>query len=237
VEINGPEASFSPRQEKSLLRIASQLARSGFDSPQRIGCPVSQTLKLLAQRSPSVAESPDLIDHIATCSPCFIEYCRHRTAHKRRVAILFSLASSALLALCFLLVRARILPTGQTPAQRNEVARKAGPLEQVLDLRLSGIPRGDAPEARDGPIPRLPRRKLALSIYLPTGSENGVYEIALAKVAGQPIVTGSGEAMLQSYIEVLPASLDLTSFPAGRYELRLRRSPAVQWNSYLVVID
>ena len=72
--MNGPDKAFSRRQEKSLLRIAAQITRSAFDSPQRIGCPKSQTLKLLAQRSPSVGESPDLIDHIATCSPCFNEY-------------------------------------------------------------------------------------------------------------------------------------------------------------------
>jgi hypothetical protein len=237
MEMNGPEFSFSPRQEKSLLRIASQIARSGFDSPQRIGCPALETLKLLAQRSPSVVESPDLIDHIATCSPCFIEYSGYRTTHKRRRAILFSLASSVLLVLCFLFVRARILPTGQTPASQDEAARGAEPLERVLDLRLSGIPRGEAPEAKDRQIPRLPRGKLALSIYLPTGSEDGIYDIALANAAGQSLVTGSGEAMLQNYIEVLPLSLDLTRFPAGRYELRIRHSRAEQWNSYVVVIE
>jgi len=109
MEMNCPDSSFSPRQDKSLLRIASQIVRSGFDNPQRIGCPASQTLKLLARRSPSVAESPDLIDHIAICSPCFIEYSRCRNAHKRRVAIWVSLASSALLVvLCFLFVRAHL---------------------------------------------------------------------------------------------------------------------------------
>jgi hypothetical protein len=237
MEMNGPGKGFSRRQEKSLLRIAAQITRSAFDSPQRIGCPKSQTLKLLAQRSPSAGESPDLIDHIATCSPCFIEYSRYRTAHKRRVAILFSIASSALLALCFLLVRARILPTGQTPALQGEAARGAAPLERVLDLRLSGIPRGEAPEAKDGQIPRLPRGRLTLSVYLPTGSESGIYEIALANAAGESLVTGSGEAMLQNYIQVLPVSLDLTKFPAGRYELRIRGGPAVQWNSYVIVIE
>ena len=235
--MNGPDKAFSRRQEKSLLRIAAQITRSAFDSPQRIGCPKSQTLKLLAQRSPSVAESPDLIDHIATCSPCFNEYSRHRTAHKRRVAIWFWLASFALLALCFLLARARILPTGQAPAFKNEIAGGAQPLEQVLDLRLSSIPRGDAPEPRGAQLPRIPRGKLALSIYLPTGSEDGVYEIALVNASGRDVLTASAEAKLQNYIEVLPASLDLSRFSTGRYVLRIRRRPEGQWNSYLVVIE
>jgi len=235
--MNGPDKAFSRRQEKSLLRIAAQITRSSFDSPQRIGCPKSQTLELLAQRSPSVAESPDLIDHIATCSPCFNEYSRYRTAHKRRVAIWFWLASFALLALCFLLVRARIWPSGQAPAFKNEIAGGAEPLEQVLDLRLSGIARGAAPEPQGAPLPRIPRGKLALSIYLPTGSEDGVYEIALINTSGRDMLTESAEAKLQNYIEVLPVSLDLTRFSAGRYELRIRSRQERQWNSYLVVIE
>jgi len=235
--MNGPDKAFSRRQEKSLLRIAAQITRSAFDSPQRIGCPKSQTLKLLAQRSPSVGESPDLIDHIATCSPCFNEYSRYRTAHKRRVAIWFWLASFALLALCFLLVRARIWPTGQAPAFKNEIAGGAQPLGQVLDLRLSSIPRGDAPESQGAQLPRIPRGKLALSIYLPTGSEDGVYQIALVNASGRDMLTASGQATRQNYVEVLPASLDLGRFPAGRYELRIRRREERQWNSYLVVIE
>jgi hypothetical protein len=234
--MSGPDKAFSRRQEKSLLRIAAQITRSAFDSPQRIGCPKSQTLKLLAQRSPSVGESPDLIDHIATCSPCFNEYSRYRTAHKRRVAIWFWLASFALLAICFLLVRARIWPSGQAPAFKNEIAG-GEPLEQVLDLRLSGIPRGHAPEPQGPQLPRIPRGKLALSIYLPTGSEDGVYQIAFVNASGRGMLTASAQATRQNYIEVLPASLNLARFPAGQYELRIRRREERQWNSYLVVIE
>jgi hypothetical protein len=123
-----PRLPFLPRQEKSLLRIASQIARSGFDNPQRIGCPASQTLKLLAQRSPSVAESPDLIDHIATCSPCFIEYSRYRTAHKRPVAI-WGLAR-LLRALGPMLPACACANLADRPSSgvTNEVARRAEPL-------------------------------------------------------------------------------------------------------------
>jgi hypothetical protein len=69
-EMNGPDSRFFAAR-RWVSCGSPQIARSGFDNPQRIGCPASQTLKLLARRSPSVAESPDLIDHIATGSPSF----------------------------------------------------------------------------------------------------------------------------------------------------------------------
>ena len=237
MEMNGPHKSFSRRQEKSLLRNVALIVRSGFDSPQRIGCPPSRTLKLLARRRSSVANSPDLVDHVATCSPCFIEYSRYRTAHKRWLAVGSSVAFAALLALGFVLARSRNLPSDQASVSQKQIAREAKPLERVLDLRFSGIPRGDAPEPDDGQLPRLPRRNLALSIYLPTGSENGIYEIGLVNASGRAVLTASAEGRLQNYIEVLRTSLDLRKLPAGRYELLIRRSEATQGNSYLVLVE
>jgi hypothetical protein len=237
MEIDGPDMRFSRRQEKNLLRIAAQIARSEFDSPERIGCPPEETLKLLARRSSSLSDSTDLIDHIATCSPCFIDYSRHRTAYKRRVRAWSSLACAALLFLCFLFVRSRILPGGQASGPRNEVASRGEPMDRTLDLRFNSVPRGDAPAPKTDEIPRLPKRRLALSIYLPTGSENGMYDIALVNASGRAVLTSSAQAMLRNYVEILPASVDLRALPAGRYELRIRRNQAAQWNSYLVEIE
>ena len=85
MEMSRPRSRFSRRQERSLLREAAEAARSEFDILERAGCPSPETLSLLARRNSSLPESPDLIDHIATCSPCFVEYSRHRTAHNRSV--------------------------------------------------------------------------------------------------------------------------------------------------------
>jgi hypothetical protein len=234
MEMKDPDSKFSRHQEQSLLRTARQVARSGFDNPKRIGCPGTHTLDQLARRRSSAADSPDLIDHIATCSPCFIEYSHCRTAHKRRIALWSSLASAALLLLCFLLVRAH---TGQGSVPKQEVARESEPFQRVLDLRFSGIPRGDAPAAESGQLSRLPRRKLSISIYLPTGSESGIYEIAFVNASGRSVFTSSAEAKLENHIEVLPTTADLSRTKAGQYELRIRRSQAAQWNSYRVIVE
>lgn len=237
MEIDGPDMRFSRRQEKNLLRIAAQIARSEFDSPERIGCPPEEDLKLLARRSSSLSDSTDLIDHIATCSPCFIEYSRQRTAYKRWVRAWSSVACAALLFVCFFFMRSRILPGGHVFAPKDEAATRGEPVDRILDLRLNGVPRGDAPAPKTDEIPRLPKSKLALSIYLPTGSEDGMYDIALVNASGRAVLTSSAQATLRNYIEILPASVDLRALPAGEYELWIRRSQAAQWNSYLVVIE
>jgi hypothetical protein len=228
-------ARLSRRQEKSILLAAAEVARSEFDSPQRIGCPQSETLKLLARRSSSLAESLDLIDHIGTCSPCFVEYSRYRSDHKRRIRIYSWVASAAAIVLLgFILIH--LFPGGQPSISRNEIARGGEPLARILDLRMSSVPRGDTPAPQAAVAPRLPRARLDLSIYLPVGSEEGIYEIALVSASGQSVLTSSGEAKLQNFVDALTAKLDLAGLRPGPYELRLRRVQG-QWNSYPIALE
>ena len=226
---------FSRRQERNLLRAAADAARLEFDSPERIDCPAPHTVELLARRSSSLTETPDLIDHIATCSPCFIEYSRYRAAYKRRIRIYSSLASAAALVVIWLAL-IRLFPVGQTSISRNEIARGGEPLARILDLRMSSVPRGDTPAPQATEAPRLPRARLDLSIYLPVGSEEGIYEIALVGPSGQSVLTSSGEAKLQNFVDVLTAKLDLSGLARGPYELRLRRVQG-QWNSYPIALE
>src|SRR5882762_9588401 len=93
--MDNPQGGLSRRQEKNLLKAAAAAARTEFDSPERTGCPESETLNLLARRHSSLVEIVDLIDHIGTCSPCFVEYSRYRASHKRRVGVYYALASVA----------------------------------------------------------------------------------------------------------------------------------------------
>jgi hypothetical protein len=109
--------------------------------------------------------------------------------------------------------------------------------EVALDLRMTGTIRGDGASRQfQGPTPRLPRARLSITIQLPVGSEDGVYDIAIANSTGQMIVQSRGEARLQNFIEILPLRVNLTELSPGRYELRLRRTQT-EWNSYSVVVE
>jgi hypothetical protein len=234
MEMSDPHRSLSRREEKSLLQMAAAAARSEFGIPERTGCPNSETLKSLARRQPSPPETPDLIDHIGTCSPCFIEYSRYRTIHKLRVRILYALACAAAVLVCFAAVRSLHTPIGGPLRPGKEIARSQ---ELVLDLRLKGVSRSDTPDKQgDGPTPRLPRASLSLSIQLPIGSEDGIYDVALISRAGKSMLETRGEAKLQNFVEVLPVDVNLADLAPGLYQLRLRLAQT-QWISFSILLE
>jgi hypothetical protein len=70
----------------------------------------------------------------------------------------------------------------------------------------------------------LPARQLDLTIHLPIGSEEGEYEILIARQQGeQPLATARATVRLINYIATAKTRLDLSSLNAGRYSLELRR--------------
>ena len=233
---NSSSRGLSRRQEKNLLNAAREAARTEFENPDRIGCPGSRTLGLLARRHPSVEESPDLIDHIGTCSPCFVEYSQLRAAHKLRVRVAYALVSiAAVVVLTVAGVRLIESPDGQpTISEKQTAGSQEEPTQLVLDLRMRGQTRSDQP-ATDSPL-RVPRRNLSLSIYLPVGSEEGNYEVALVNPSEQVLRNATGEAGFRDFVAVLLIRMDLAGLPQGRYELRIRRLQA-PWNAYSVLLE
>ena len=85
-----------------------------------------------------------------------------------------------------------------------------------------------------GPL-ELPRRRLALSIFLPTGTEPAEFDVQLSQQAGQPILTTSGPAILRDQITVLEVQLDLTTLTPGSYLLVIREKD-LDWNYYRVTV-
>jgi len=240
MEMNEPDRFLSRRQERDLLKAANAVARSEFANPRREGCPASETLNRLARRRLSLEESGDLTDHIATCSPCFIEYSRYRTVYKWGVRAAYVLASAAAVLLVAVAI-SRDSPRGLPATPPTTVARGPIPTGQasprVLDLRMRGDSRSDTPIGRaDGDPPRLPREQLLLSIYLPLGSEDGVYDVALVSSSGQSIRTATGTSKLQDFVQVLPVTFDLSGLPPGRYELHIRRAQT-PWNTYPLLLE
>ena len=239
MEGNSPDRSLSRRQEKNLLNAASAAARTRFENPDRIGCPDSRTLSLLARRHPSVEASPDLIDHIGTCSPCFIEYSQIRTAHKLRVRISYTLVSvAAVVVLAIAVARTFNLLGGSAASNREQIASAPQPTTDfVLDLRMVGQTRSDVPESSgQGATSRLPRQKLSLSVYLPVGSEEGTYQVSLVDPSEKTLRTATSEARFRDFVQVLRVNLNLTGLSPGPYKLRIRRSDA-PWNAYPVLLQ
>src|SRR5215472_7362515 len=68
--------------EEKFLRAAREYVKWAYPNPDRVGCPGRARLQTLAHRKCSIADHMGEIDHIVTCSPCFVEYHAIRRAWK-----------------------------------------------------------------------------------------------------------------------------------------------------------
>ena len=82
--------------EKRLVKMAGEAARNDCPNPERIGCPNSDAVQAIARRRLSFPDFDNLVDHVATCAPCYEEYTRRRLLH-RATATLFSTLRSYVL--------------------------------------------------------------------------------------------------------------------------------------------
>jgi hypothetical protein len=133
------------------------------------------------------------------------------------------------------------MPGGHPSPTLKEIARSPVQgdrvTELVLDLRMKGVSRSDTPDRQGNEIPpRLPRTRLSLSIQLPIGSEDGIYDVALISPAGKSMLETRGEAKLHNFVEVLPLDVNLADLAQGMYQLRLRRLQT-QWISFSILLE
>jgi hypothetical protein len=81
----------------------------------------------------------------------------------------------------------------------------------------------------------LPPAPLNLSIYLPTGSEPGDYEVQVTRGSGQPLLKAQGQARLRDHIAVLDLKLDLQQLQPGLYLFWIRQVGS-SWSYYPVFV-
>ena len=81
----------------------------------------------------------------------------------------------------------------------------------------------------------LTRGHLALTLYLPTGSEPGQYEVEVAEQLDQPLATATGSATLRDGIAVLEVKIDLAPLHPGLYLLAIRQAGRT-WAPYTVLL-
>ena len=124
-----------------------------------------------------------------------------------------------------------------TPSQPNQppqAGSQSPVLSAVLNLESESITRspGGSPTIA-GELQRIPRGRLALSIYLPTGSEAGQYDVqVLTTVSDQtPLVTSSGTAAIENGLTILRIAPDLSTLDPATYILSIRRGTG-PWRYY-----
>ncbi len=190
-------------------------------------------------RQPSAPDESD-IDHLMTCSACFVEYHAIRTAWKRRRAATIGTLVAATLALIafsgVVISRHHIEVTPIAPAKRPvEMAQ-----EQVRNVRIDLRPfernRGESANSAHASPPVLDRANLLVTILLPIGSPEGHYVFQLLDPNGSPRVDTSGNAAIKDYVTTAEAPFDLRAVSAGRYTLTVRHAGEVGTASYTLEV-
>ena len=163
------------RAERRLVKMAGEAARRDFPNPERIDCPNSDAVNAVVVRRLSFPDFDNVVDHIATCAPCFEEYNRRRHRYRLRNAGAIVLACAGLLILGLFWKHGPVKQHGTQGAAAKEAPTPV--LTATLDYTNWTAQRSE--QSRPGTVetPHLTRAQLDLSIKLPIGTEDGVYTV------------------------------------------------------------
>jgi hypothetical protein len=230
----GAAKQFTRREEQRLLELATDYVRSGFPNPERLGCPGSEALKSIAGRHLDFPEAEDFVDHIATCSPCFLEYNAIRRRSQRRFAGGIALCCVVILLVTGLILR---LATSTRPANPTIAQQPPTAIKAVLDFRSRTVARSDGKQSPVEQVaPHLKRALLSLNINLPVGVEDGLYSVQFRNQFGQSVLNSEGTAAWDGSAETLATAVDLRNLTPGEYILAVRRGSSA-WREYAVILD
>jgi hypothetical protein len=209
------------RYERLQSAIQDTILRN-FPNPGRKGCPGDTMVREVAGRRELIED--DAWQHITHCSPCYAAFLRYKNEfrlHRRRkgLKLLLGAVAFAVLGASITLyeVRRRSDPSGVSQGAYEAAA---------LDLRNASSKRGAKGDSGNATALFLPRKRLALTIYLPFGSEPGDYQVRLAQ-GDQPVVTAPAKATLEQGITVLNAKVDTSTLSPGEYTIGVRQGT---WN-------
>jgi hypothetical protein len=239
-------AGESPGQRYDKMQRAVQDAiLRDYPNPDRVGCPGAQALRTLATERLTRDNDPAW-EHVTHCSPCYAEYLAlvegSEQNRRRRNRLALAAGLAALFALGFW-IRGLLAPSVDVPkapevVQQPAITQEPDVIAAVLNLESQSATRSGSPDAPQPgeEIQRLPRGRLALSIYLPRGSEPGPYEVRILTERGEePLLSISGEARMEKGLTRLNVNSDLTNLATGRYVLATRRA-GLTWRYFRVVL-
>ena len=237
---------LSRRQDRALHRALASMVMTAYPNPERKGCPGTPVLRSIATKTISMDDPA--YHHVARCSPCFRELTEMRQALRRRKMQWGLGTAAAVVLLAASVGYFNPLAVEDTPGEEaiqaeapgeapgtvqpegipgtDDVAPE-GPLQPVyeaalLDLRNASALRTVEPSTFDEEPIELPRGLLALTVQLPIGSGEGLYEIEIRRPGETAILTASGEATLQDGITTLSFNVDTSSIEPGEYEFTWR---------------
>src|SRR5439155_3826875 len=218
------------RDERRLLKVAIEAVKSDFPNPERLGCPGSVALKAIARHDVSFSGAEDVVDHIATCAPCFAEYTGYR--RRRRLRFVSKVVLACATGFVATAILWWVLPARRSPRKQN-VAQDSANLvfKATLDFQKTTVERGPAQPPNPAEIPRLKRALLNLTIKLPMGMEDGTYSVQFRLGPDRSVVNATGTAAWDGGTEMLTTTIDLHNLKPGPYKLAIRHDGS-SWHQY-----
>ena len=203
---------LSKIEGRRLRKALSHTFLEGYPNPERRGCPGTDILRAVAFEILTLEEAEPWLYHLSSCSPCTREFGELRKGHRRWRALRFcGIAASVVLA-------AGILAWFLVKVSSGEAR-----LEPVtVDLTARGIVRGPENTPPSPPV-QLQKGYLSMTVYLPFGSEPGIYDLEIDREPGRPIWGAQREAKIENYKTTLRVEVDLRHFTPGPYLLAFRR--------------
>lgn len=199
-----------------------------FPNPERTGCPGPDVLRGIAFRRVPLMQAEVWLAHLTSCSPCYRDYSQFRDAFQlRRRRTLLAVAAS-------ILVVASV--AGWAWVRKQKEAQLAQTV--VLDLRNRSVTRdtepGPEPQTKE-PLLEVNRAARQLTIYLPYGSSDGLYDVRMVAVSGESVWNASGTAKLNDHITTLQVAVSLSAARPGQFILQVRKDH-LEWSSYGVAV-
>lgn len=217
---------LSRREEERLLKTGRSVFSTAFPNPNREGCPSQDLIESLARDKSKLSQHQQFILHMSRCSPCYNDFARYRKAAQRGRRVKALAAAALIVIIClasWFVVKSR----------RHTVNTYTA---VVLDLRnrlvLRGVP--ETGEQTQQPLMLL-RGIDNVSLYLPTGSRTGKYDVGVFEEPGRALVSAAGVGTAEANLTVLKAKLDVSKLKSGHYLLAIR-PPGVDWSYYPLVV-
>ena len=134
-----------------------------------------------------------------------------------------------------------LLPRQKTPLvlRPNEptAPRQEEPLvtqTAVLDLRDRSPQRGAEPGLALPPL-EMARNMSHLEIYLPFGSNEGLYDVRLTTTQGESVLVAKGRAKLKQGLTSMGVDVPPSTIRQGRYILQIRKR-GLEWSSFPLLV-
>jgi hypothetical protein len=177
-------------------------------------------LEGIASHKTPLSDAEKWLDHLGSCTPCFQDF----KAVKRKLGARRGFRFGGGLAILLAALGLWLLLRPQHTTVRNETA--------VLDLRNYSSERGE-PTPSNQPQLDISRATKHLTLYLPVGSKEGSYDLALLSGTGDEVLHTTGTARLEDHVVVLRADVDLARVGSASYFLGIRQ-PGLEWTRFPV---